>query len=116
MGSRVRPATEEDRRKLITFAERFPEGSIKNLVTMAEEEYGLRAIYYKHNWNGELPILMPSGQVFVRDTKETGTQLDKSLIDSGYKGDMTPNGEVTNAVAYSTIIFDEYINFRIKNF
>jgi hypothetical protein len=111
MGSRVRPLNHEDLEHVRSFADLVKYEPRKKLALLGENEYGLRVIFKKVPLE-EIHIKMPSGNVFVRDLRETGFQLDKSLLESGYSGDMSLNGEVANAISYSNLIMDVYLHTR----
>ena len=111
MASRVRPLDHTDLDCIKSFSDLILDKSRKKLVLLGEEKYGLRIIFKKTDSN-EMHIKMPSGNVFVRDLFETGTQHEQSLHDSGYRGDMSLAGEVANAICYSSLIQEEYLNAR----
>jgi len=100
MPSHVRPATEEDKGLAVTFSGSINDANIRKVVVLREIAYGLRVIVKRSNLH-DIRVLMPSGNVFCWDTRESGSRLDESILASKYKGDMTPVGEVANAVSYA---------------
>ena len=106
MPSIIRPATDEDKRLARTLAETISDVRTRDLAHLGEDTYDLRVVFKKGNIN-ELPILMPSGRVLVRDLSEFSWELDKIQTPPGE--DRSPKGEITNAFAYSGIIRESYL-------
>lgn len=116
MTSTIRPATEEERGLAMTFAQEFQNESIRDLVKIGEDRYGLRVIFKKNNAR-EIPILMPSGRVLVRDLMEHGWDREKALYEFGRlhpQEDMTPNGEIASALDYAGLVHKAYLNLQVQ--
>ncbi len=115
MGSQIRDSTLAEKGLAMLFADKVDGDSEKGLAKFAEQRWGLKVIFIKGNLR-ELPVLMPSGKVLVLDLYETGIQMDASfnqiLTKSGYSGDLTPNGELANAIIYARTVSDAYLNMQ----
>lgn len=104
MPTEIRDSTEEERGLAKKFSQGFTSKLTEELVRLAEDKYSLRYIKKRDNY---LKVLMPSGQVLYRDLRERGEQITKSITESGYNGDLTPNGELANALLYSGLLSQE---------
>ena len=108
MPSHVRPATEEDKGLARTFADKITDKITRDVVAIGETKYGLRVIPSRCD-GAEIHVLMPLGQVLVKDIREMGREFDQSIRASGYAGDMTLSGEVADANSYSCFYRDVYL-------
>ena len=112
MPSSIRPATDEDRGLARTFAETISDDRLRDLAHLAEDTYDLRVVFKPGNTR-ELLILMPSGRVLVRDLSEPSWELDKLQTPLGE--DRTPNGEIADALTYSGVIRESYLEEQARH-